>query len=91
MIPDVYGTSRQAMPARVRGHVAAQAAFAATLAHPAEAEPRLTCWSRYEEFDLRHTGANGGDRLTSLICTLPGQLERYAPFRGWPLITPLST
>jgi len=90
MISDVAGTSRQAVAARVRGHYAAHAVFAATLDHPAEAEPRLTCSSRHEEFDMRHAVATGGDRFTSLSRTLRAQLERYAPLRGWPLITPLS-
>src|SRR5215472_1094415 len=46
--------------------------------------------SRHEEFDMRHAVATGGDRFTSLSRTLRAQLERFAPLRGWPLITPLS-
>ena len=39
---------------------------------------------------MRHAVATGGDRFTSLSRTLRAQLERFAPLRGWPLITPLS-
>jgi len=90
MISDGFGMSRQAMAARVRRPVAAQAAFAATLDHQAEGEPTLTYRSRHESFDLRPAVACGRASLTSLIHTRRARLELYIRLRCSLPITSLS-